>query len=302
MTTCSGNVFQIQRWSIHDGEGVRSTVFFKGCPLRCRWCANPESWKTSPEVLVFAAKCTGCGQCAAICKTGAATSANGNRSEIDREKCTACFACCEVCLTGARKRIGMTVTVDDVMQIVKRDAVFYRESGGGVTFSGGEPFSQPHFLRQLATACTQLGIDTAVETSGYFDWDQCKDIIDLLDCVFIDCKHMDSSEHQRFCGVGNERILANIAAVSQRHPRTIVRVPLIAEVNAKEQNIARMCEYLVKNTRVAAVELLGYHDLGEAKYNAAGAPRPNFTAPDAAKLTDLKKIISGYGIPLVEYK
>jgi len=196
----------------------------------------------------------------------------------------------------------MTVTVDDVMQIVKRDAIFYRESGGGVTFSGGEPFAQPQFLRQLATACNQLGIDTAVETSGYFDWDLCGDIVDLLDCVFIDCKHMDSAEHQQFCGVGNERILANIAAISQRHPHTIVRVPLIAEVNANEQNIARMCEYLVKNTRVAAVELLAYHDLGEAKYNAAGASRQNFSAPDVAKLAELKKIIAGYGIPLVDFK
>lgn len=196
----------------------------------------------------------------------------------------------------------MAVTADDVMQIVKRDAIFYRESGGGVTFSGGEPFAQPQFLRQLATACNRLGIDTAVETSGYFDRDQCGDIVDLLDCVFIDCKHMDSAEHQRFCGVGNEQILANIAAISQRHPHTIVRVPLIAEVNANEQNIVRMCEYLVKRTRVAAVELLVYHDLGEAKYNAAGATRPDFTAPDAAKLAELKKIITDYGIPLVDYK
>ena len=196
----------------------------------------------------------------------------------------------------------MTLTVDEVMQTLKRDAVFYRESGGGVTFSGGEPFAQPQFLRQLATACNRLGIDTAVETSGYFDWEQGKDIIDRLDCVFIDCKLMDSAEHQRFCGVGNERILSNIAAISQRHPRTIVRVPLIAEVNATEQNIAKMCEYLVNNARPAAVELLVYHDLGEGKYNAAGVARPNFSAPTDAKLAKLKNIITGYGIPLVEYK
>ena len=302
MKPCSGNIFQIQRWSVNDGEGIRSTVFFKGCPLRCQWCANPESWQTSPEVLYFSEKCTGCGRCVQVCQTGAAKLGERNRSEFDRGKCTACFRCCEVCPTGARKQIGQTVTVEEVMQTIKRDAIFYRESGGGVTFSGGEPFAQPEFLRQLVTACTRLGIDTAVETCGYFDWEQGKDIIALLDCVFIDCKHMDDAMHRRMTGVSNQRILENITATSLLNPNTIVRVPLIEEVNASEENIRAMCAYLQLDTKVNGVELLPYHDYGAAKYNAVGAAGHSFTTPADAKIEELKRIISEYGLKVLDFK
>ncbi|WP_084578199.1 glycyl-radical enzyme activating protein [Sporomusa malonica] len=255
MKPCSGNIFQIQRWSLHDGEGIRSTIFFKGCPLRCKWCSNPESWNGNPEV----------------------------------------------CPTGARKTIGSTVTVEDVLKVVKRDAVFYRESGGGVTFSGGEPFAQPEFLRQLTAACSQLGIDTAVETSGYFDFEQVKDIFEQLDCVFVDIKHMDDEVHKKMTGVSNRKILENIKQISRMHPNTIVRVPFIEEVNANEQNIKAMCEYL-SHTRVVGVELLPYHDFGQSKYSAMGIQGQDFTTPAAAKIDDAKRIIADYGICIVDFK
>ena len=225
-----------------------------------------------------------------------------NKSEFSREKCMACFRCCEVCPTGARKKMGSTVTVEDVLAVIKRDAIFYRESGGGVTFSGGEPFAQPEFLRQLVTACNRLGIDTAVETSGYFDWGTAKDIVECLDCVFVDIKHMDDEVHQKMTGVNNQRIMENVAAMSKLNPNTIVRVPLIAEVNASEQNIRKMCEYLKQNTRVAGVELLPYHDFGAAKYNAVGAISNSFTTPDASKIDAIKRIIAEYGLPIVDFK
>ena len=302
MKPCSGTIFQIQRWSVNDGEGIRSTVFFKGCPLRCKWCANPESWQGSPEVLYFSEKCTGCGRCVQVCQAGAAKSGKKNRSEFERGKCTACFQCCEVCPAGARKRIGQTVTVEEVLQVIKRDAVFYRESGGGVTFSGGEPFAQMEFLRQLVTACSRLGIDTAVETCGEFDWQQGKEIIALLDCVFVDCKHMDDEVHRRMTGVGNCRILENIAQISRLNPNTIVRVPVIEAVNASEQNIRTLCEYLKKDTQVGKLELLPYHDFGATKYSAVGAGRQSFAAPDAAAIDALKQLVAGYGLNVVDFK
>lgn len=301
MKQCSGTIFQIQRWSIHDGEGVRSTVFLKGCPLRCRWCANPESWKGSPEVVFFEEKCTGCNRCLTVCKEGAIT--KGEPSPyFNRDKCCCSTRCCEVCPTGARKLIGSTVTVDEVLKVIKRDAVFYRESGGGVTFSGGEPFAQPDFLRQLVTSCSRLGINTAVETSGYFEWEQVKDIFAMLDCVFIDIKHMDDVRHREITGVGNGKILENIALISRMHPYTIIRVPLIAEVNANGQNINSMCEYLKKHTCVKGVELLPYHDFGESKYRAVGAQGRTFTTPDTATIDKMKKIISDHSIPIVDFK
>ncbi len=192
--------------------------------------------------------------------------------------------------------------VEDVLAVIKRDAIFYRESGGGVTFSGGEPFAQPEFLRQLVTACNRLGIDTAVETSGYFDWDSAKDIVGHLDCVFVDIKHMDDEVHQQMTGVGNRRILENIAAISKLNPNTIVRVPLIEEVNASEKNIRKMCEYLKSNTSVEGVELLPYHDFGAAKYNAVGAASQSFSTPDAAKIDEIKRIITEYGLHIVDFK
>lgn len=301
MKLCNGTIFQIQRWSVNDGEGIRSTVFFKGCPLRCQWCANPESWNGRPEVLYFRERCSGCGRCVTVCPTGAATLVSG-KSELDRARCTACFQCCEVCPTGARKKMGSTVSVGEVLAVIKRDAIFYRESGGGVTFSGGEPFAQMEFLRQLATACQRLGIDTAVETSGCFDLEQARDIIAGLDAVFVDIKHMDDEVHTARTGVGNRRILANVAAISQLNPNTIVRVPLIEEVNATEQNIRSLAEFLREHTQVAGVELLPYHEFGESKYRAVGAVGHKFTTPDAAKIEKLKGILSECGIAIADFK
>jgi pyruvate formate lyase activating enzyme len=207
-----------------------------------------------------------------------------------------------VCPSGARKKIGSTVTVEEVLRVIKRDAIFYRESRGGVTFSGGEPFAQPEFLRQLVLACNQLGIDTAAETSGYFDWDQVQDIFECLDCVFVDIKHMDDEAHKKLTGVSNRRILENIALISQINPKTIIRVPLMEEVNTEEQNIRRICEFLRQKTRVEEIELLPYHDFGKTKYSAVGTVSQPFTTPDATKIKEIEKIITDYGIRIIEFK
>ena len=302
MNNVSGTIFQIQRWSINDGEGVRSTVFLKGCPLRCKWCANPESWNSVPEVLFFREQCSGCGRCIQVCNAGAIRLAAGTNKVVSAGTCQGCGKCCAVCPSGARKQIGSRVTVEDVMKVVNRDAVFYRESGGGVTFSGGEPFAQPEFLRQLVASCNRLGIDTAVETCGFYDWSQVKDIFEHLDCVFIDIKHMDDAVHQHWTGVSNRGILENIIQISRIQPKTIVRVPLIEEVNADEHNIREMCEFLRQNTHVKGVELLPYHDFGESKFHAAGVVCHSFTTPNDDKISELKQIIADYGIRIFDFK
>lgn len=299
MKPCKGTVFQMQRWSIHDGEGLRTTVFFKGCPLRCSWCANPESWTRTPEIFYFKERCTSCGRCA-LCPSAANTFADG-RCSFDRARCTGCGACQGACPAGARKTMGAVMTTDEVMKVLKRDAVFYRESGGGVTFSGGEPFMQLDFLRELVSACGRAGMDTAVETCGYFDWETAKDVIAALDGVFVDIKHIDAEVHKKVTGVSNAPILDNIIRIAELQPNTIVRVPFIEEINANEKNIRAMCEFL-QHTKVKGVELLPYHSLGEPKYRAKGEVCRVFTTPAAEKLAAMKAIMQSYSLALVDYK
>ncbi len=302
MQTVLGTIFQIQRWSVNDGEGIRSTVFLKGCPLRCQWCANPESWHAVPEVLYLPERCTGCGRCISACPAGILSLDAASGKVISSGVCEGCGRCSAVCPTGARKVIGSRVTVDEVMKVVQRDAVFYRESGGGVTFSGGEPFAQPEFLRQLVLACNRLGFDTAVETCGFYDFDPVRDIFERLDSVFIDIKHMDDAVHRRWTGVGNRLILANVEKISCLNPNTIVRVPLIGEVNANEANIRAMCEFLCQKTQVKGVELLPYHDFGKSKQHAAGMADQVFTTPDAVVVEHFEQLIAGYGIKIFHFR
>lgn len=198
--------------------------------------------------------------------------------------------------------MGSVMTIEEVMKVIKRDAVFYRESGGGVTFSGGEPFMQLGFLRELVLACSRIGIDTAVETCGYFDWGKAKDIIALLDGVFVDIKHMDDRIHQKVTGVSNVPILENVIRIAELQPNTIVRVPLIEEMNASEKNIRAMCEFIKQHTKVKGVELLPYHHLGEPKHNAKGELCQVFTTPDAEKIAAMKEIITSYGIVIADYQ
>ncbi|SFL35521.1 glycyl-radical enzyme activating protein [Pelosinus propionicus] len=298
-----GNVFQIQRWSVHDGDGVRSTVFLKGCPLRCKWCANPESWKPHPEIFYFRDRCTDCAQCSLVCNHQAISKDEGVPHYFDREKCCCCGDCCEACPNGAKKKIGSLMRVEEVIKILKRDSIFYRESNGGVTFSGGEPFAQTEFLRELVLACKNFAIDTAIETSGYFEWEEAEDIIKELDTVFIDIKHMDERIHKRLTGVSNRKILENVLRISQNHHDVIIRVPLIRGVNDDRNNIEQMCQFLQENTRILGVELLPYHSLGHSKMDALDREGLEiFNTPDAEQVEHIKKIIAKYKIQNIDFK
>jgi pyruvate formate lyase activating enzyme len=259
-----GAVFDIQRYSIHDGPGIRTTVFLKGCPLRCYWCQNPESQSAKPEILFDASKCTGCGACVAACAAGASRLSEG-KSVIDREACRGCGKCVEVCLNEARRLVGKEMTVEEVMQPVLKDVRFYENSGGGVTLSGGEPTAQPDFASALLRRCKELGLHTVMETCGYAPWPVFERLLQHTDLVFYDLKHMDPGKHFAGTQVKNLTILENAKRIHSLKPM-IVRVPLIPGFNDSPAEIEATVRFVKTELPSTPVELLPYNKLGEGKY------------------------------------
>ncbi|MCI7327783.1 glycyl-radical enzyme activating protein [Hornefia butyriciproducens] len=262
-----GVVFDIQRFSVNDGPGIRSIVFLKGCPLACLWCCNPESQRIEPDVMYDQQKCIGCGKCAEVCRQNAIGSQNA--SWIDRTKCIGCGECATICPTGALTLKGETETVNEVIQVLKRDSHFFRKSGGGVTLSGGEPLMQWRFAKELLMACKAQGWDTAMETTGLGTQEAIDAVIPYVDLVLLDCKSTDSDVHRRVTGVNNEQIIANAHRIVSIAKETVVRVPTIPTVNASEEEFHRIAEY-AKSLNVDTVHILPYHTLGESKYAMLG--------------------------------
>ena len=296
------NIFQLQRLSVNDGEGIRTTVFFKGCALRCQWCANPESWSFGAQLMFFPHKCTGCGNCITACKQEANVRNNDGAINFISGNCVNCGECFDCCPADARQVMGEELTIDAVMTQLKKDYIFYLESGGGVTFSGGEPFLHPEYLRLLNNKCHQLGINTAVESCAYFDFDLCQDLIANIDQLFFDLKIMDSARHKQYTGVTNERILANIEAASKINDNIIVRVPVITEVNDSEENMLELAKFLLAKTSITRVELLPYHKLGLEKMIALGMPAVVFETPSETKMNELNALLTEKGIMTVSFK
>ncbi len=296
------NIFQLQRLSVNDGEGIRTTVFFKGCALRCQWCANPESWAFDAQLMFFPHKCTGCGNCVIACKQEANVRNNEGTINFISRNCVNCGACLTVCPADARQVMGEELTIDAVMKQLKKDYIFYLESGGGVTFSGGEPFLHPEYLRMLNARCHQLGINTAVESCAYFDFAACQDIIANMDQIFFDLKIMDSAKHKQYTGVTNERILANIEAASKINDNIIVRVPVITGVNDSDENMSALAKFLLAKTSITRVELLPYHKLGLEKMTALGMPAVVFETPSEAKMEELNALLVREGMTIVSFK
>lgn len=199
-----GIVFNIQRYSIHDGPGIRTIVFLKGCPLACQWCSNPESQKLSPEMIYNSTSCIGCGACQNVCSVGAIDPSNPYW--IDRKRCTSCGKCQEVCFSGALQMKGQTMTVAEVIKELKKDATIYRRSGGGITLSGGEPLVQSEFARELLMACQSLGWHTAIETTLYASAEVIDKVFPYIDLALVDVKSMDAGIHQKYTGVSNDLI------------------------------------------------------------------------------------------------
>lgn len=264
----SGFVFDIQRFSVHDGPGIRTLVFFKGCPLACTWCSNPESQRSTPELLFDTSKCLACGGCVETCPHGASR-ASGAGAQYDRERCAACGACADVCPAEARTVAGRRVTAEEVVAEVLRDAPFFANSGGGVTLGGGEPLAQADFAREILTQCRARGIHTAIETCGYVAWHAFEAILPLTDLFFYDLKHLDAEAHSAQTGGDVARILSNLARLASAGRSVTVRVPVVPGFNDTPENIGAIAEHVVR-LGIRDLHLLPYHRLGESKYRLLG--------------------------------
>jgi len=265
----TGNIFNIQRYSINDGPGIRTTVFFKGCPLSCKWCHNPESISPSEEIILREDRCILCGDCFVTCEQNAILR-NNNGFVTDRDKCIRCGRCIDVCYSEARALAGRTMTVDEVMIEIMKDVIFYRKSGGGVTFSGGEPFLQHEFLLLLLTACRQNNIHTAVDTSGYTSPPILEQVSRSVDLFLYDVKMLDDATHKNFAGVSNKLILENLQKLTDWHKNIVLRIPIIPGINDDLEQMRQMGKFILSLKQIHEIHLLPYHQTGIEKYRRLG--------------------------------
>ncbi len=265
-----GRIFRIQRFSIHDGYGIRTTVFLKGCPLRCLWCHNPESQRYEIELAYREEKCTGCLSCIEACGRRAIHRDYDNeRLSIDYKLCNGCGKCAEVCKNGALFLYGYNADAEDVVREVEKDSVFYRNSGGGVTFSGGEPYLQPDFLVEMLKLCKNRGISTAVDTSGHTPWKNIKRSLDLVDLFLYDLKDYDNRRHLRFTGADNRLIIENLQKLLESAD-VVVRIPFIPSCNFQSENDFNGFLELLLKLDAEKVDVLPYHSLSRDKYRWLG--------------------------------
>jgi pyruvate formate lyase activating enzyme len=293
----AGIIFDISRYAIHDGPGIRTTVFFKGCPLNCWWCHNPESMAGGPQLAMREARCIRCGRCIDGCPNGASAFDEGV-PVTDASLCRLCLECTRLCHAEAREVVGRTMTVDEVMTEIEKDTPFFDESGGGVTFSGGEPLMQPVFLIRLLEECGRLEIHRTVDTSGHASRDILLKAAEQSDLFLYDLKHMDPGVHRQYTGVSNQTILDNLRALSERPVQVRVRFPVIPGINDSLEHAAQMGFFLRQLPRVKQVDLLPYHDVMRTKYRRLGVtwrlgPMP---PPDSNHLREIAETLCGFGL------
>ena len=292
-----GVVFDIQRYSLHDGPGLRTSVFLKGCPLRCGWCSNPESQHMAPELVMFAANCLACGVCVDVCDPGGRELVDG-QLVWERGLCNLCGACVQVCPAEAVSWSGQRWTAGDIISEALRDAPFY-EDGGGLTLSGGEPTAQPNFAEAILRLAKAEYLNTAIETTGNASWEILEKLLPYLDLWLYDLKHMDSRTHRQHTGLGNELILSNLRKLAAMGAPIAVRVPLIPGFNVSEVNIRKTAEFVVElGDAVRSVDLLPYHPLGRAKYAALGRSYlwKDMDPPGDAEVQALAELIRSYDL------
>ncbi len=291
----SGVVSTIQKFSLDDGPGIRTTVFLKGCQLRCPWCQNPEGLNRFPELYFRADKCIGCGGCVEICPVESAISLT-SEERINRQLCIRCMKCTEVCPSSALESIGKVMTVSEVIAEVMADVLFYTSSGGGVTFSGGEATMQPDFLAELLKQSKMQGLHTCIETNGYAGKEVWDKLLPNLDLVLMDIKHMDPVIHKKFTGVANDLILNNARLIAEQ-VELILRTPLIPGFNDSEQFIEELGRFASSIPNVKECHLIPYHEYGLSKYTLLGR-KDIFKAqnPLGEKTQHFKEILEGYGL------
>jgi len=304
-----GMVFNIQKYSVHDGPGVRTLVFLKGCPLRCRWCSNPESMAPRFQIMFSADKCTSCGRCVSSCAAGV----HGMRGippdrlshYIDRGAlCTGCGGCTARCPAAALRIAGKEMTVAEVVGVVLEDAPFYRNSGGGVTVGGGEPTAQPEFAGAILAEAKSQGLNTALETCGQADWAVLCRFIEQTDLFLYDLKHLSAGRHQRLTGVSNGKILANLSGLFAAGAAVTVRIPLIPGLNDDRELLGETLRFLERaggrNGSLQGVELLPYHRLGSGKYAQLGLENPmeGIGPYTQEQLEELEHFLLGRDLPV----
>jgi pyruvate formate lyase activating enzyme len=292
-----GLVFNIQKFSLHDGTGIRTLVFLKGCPLACEWCSNPEGQGDSAELVFTRDLCIGadeCERCLGECRPRAIHCDSDGKVEIDRLACDDCGECASACPSKALEMSGRLMSVEDVIREVEEDGSFYARSGGGLTVSGGEPLSQAGFVKQVLITARRRGLNTAIETSGLCSWKSLEEVAPHVDQILYDIKCIDLERHRQETGVSNERILENLAKLRRRFPDTsvIVRTPVIPGVNDSEQEIRAIVDLIKEAGGASAYELLPYHGFGEPKYRKLGRSYPleQVKPPSETRMAALRAI------------
>lgn len=306
MTTSKKNgiVFDVQSFSLHDGPGIRTLIFLKGCPLKCTWCANPEGQKIYPELRYYKSKCSGCLECIKSCPHDAITSIEDSTGKviisIDREKCCKCtdFKCIDFCPDSALSSAGKIMSVEEIMKIIKRDLPYYRGKGG-ITLSGGDPTYQHKFAVEILKACKDEYIHTAVESAVFSKTEILENFIPYVDLFLTDIKHMNSDKHKQLTGVENELILKNISMIA-KCKQILVRIPIIPGLNDDNENITATASFCKENG-ITRINILPYHKLGQAKYEQLGLEynMPDIETPGNSKMEYIKQLIENLGVTCV---
>jgi len=293
----NGFIFDIKKFAVHDGPGIRTTVFFKGCPLSCEWCHNPESQRERPEILYYKDRCSLCGACVSACEQVAISLVSGHLM-LNQSLCVGCGDCIRACPNGARELAGRQMSVEQVISEIVKDTLFYEESGGGVTFSGGEPLMQAEFVRAVATRCQAFDIHTALDTSGYASEDALMKVTNVIDLFLYDVKTLDDATHLAHTGVSNRSILRNLRMLDDMGKRIWIRFPLVPGVNDDEHSLSDLIDLICSLRAVEAIQVLPYHRAGAGKYRRLGREYAFLETEEPSGEDAAAYLAKGTGLPV----